>query len=133
MLHRSVDLWESITRRKQREGTCLEATRRREGSSDGWDNQLPTPQKIRDLQIKLYRKAKADRKWKAWSLYGEICRRDILEMALKQVIAKDGAPGNDGGEVRLFKYVPAKREKFLESLEAELRAKQYQASPVRRV
>ena len=133
VLHSSVDLWESITHRKQREGTCIEATRRREGSSDGWDNQLPTPQKIRELQIKLYRKAKADRKWKAWSLYGEICRRDILEMALEQVIANDGAPGIDGVDARLFKYVPNKREKFLESLEAELRAKQYQASPVRRV
>ncbi len=68
VLHSSVDLWASRTPRKPREGTCIEATRRGEGSSDGWEHQLPTPQKIRDLQIKLYRKAKADRKWKAWSL-----------------------------------------------------------------
>ncbi len=133
VLHSSVDLWESITHGEPREGTCIEATRRREGSSDGWTNQLPTPQKIRELQIKLYRKAKADRKWKAWSLYGELCRRDILEMALEQVIANDGAPGIDGVDVRLFKHAPHKREKFLESLEAELRAKQYRPSPVRRV
>jgi hypothetical protein len=39
-----------------------------------------TPEKVRKLQRTLYRKAKANKAWRAWSLYGDLCRRDVLDV-----------------------------------------------------
>ncbi len=55
---------------------------------------------VRKLQRTLYRQAKSKPKWKAWSLYGEVRRREVLEAALRQVIANGGAPGVDGMRVK---------------------------------
>lgn len=73
---------EQLRQSAGREGTCSDALKRSEGQGDG-PRGLQTPEKVRKLQIALYRKAKADPKWRFWSLYGEICRRDILEHALR--------------------------------------------------
>ncbi len=59
VLHSSVDLWESKTHGEPREGTCPNAQRRSEGCGDG-SRELTTPNKVRKLQITLYRKAKAE-------------------------------------------------------------------------
>ena len=42
---------------------------------------LATPEKIRTLQRKLYRKAKAAPAFRFYLLYDKICRADILEHA----------------------------------------------------
>jgi len=36
---------------------------------------IGTPDKVRELQIALYRKAKASPRHRFWSLYGELARR----------------------------------------------------------
>jgi len=51
---------------------------------------------VRKLQRTLYRQAKSKLQWKAWSLHGDVCRRDVLDAALRQVAANGGAPGVDG-------------------------------------
>lgn len=92
--------------------------------------ELPTPTKVQLLQRTLNRKAKENPRWRAWSLYGELCRRDVLETALKAVLANAGAAGVDGVTTEAVK---AARVAFLDGLQAELRNRSYRPSPVLRV
>ena len=131
--HSSVDTREKTTREERRSSTRLDADRSKEGPEDGGVMPLLTSIKVRQLQRTLYRKAKGNPKWRAWSLYGDMCRIDVLEEALRHIIANNGAPGVDGISVSQFKDSAELREKFLSDLQAELKAKTYQPSPVRRV
>jgi len=132
VLHSSVDLWESITHGEPREGTCPNAQKRSKGRGDGPQG-LRTPNKVRKLQITLYRKAKAEPKYRFWSLYGEVQRKDVLEAALEAVSENGGAPGVDGENVESISKTAEGQEKWIEALHLELKEKRYRASPVRRV
>jgi len=57
---------------------------------------LTTPSKIRELQIKLYRKAKNEPGFRFYQLYDKVYREDILHHAYQLVKANAGAPGVDG-------------------------------------
>jgi RNA-directed DNA polymerase len=92
--------------------------------------EIPTPTKVQSLQRTLYRKAKENRRWRAWSLYGDLCRRDVLETALKAVLRNAGASGLDGMTTA---EVKANSAAFLDDLQAELRDRSYRPGPVLRV
>ena len=139
VLHSSVDLLaldaglrEQLRQAARREGTCHHALKRSTGNGDG-PRGIKTPEKIRKLQIALYRKAKAEPTWRFWSLYGEICRRDILEHSLRLVARNGGAPGVDGQTIQSIVALSQTREPWLDALQREMQTKTYRPSPVRRV
>ena len=57
---------------------------------------LETPDKIRELQIKLYRKAKNEPGYRFYQLYDKMYREDVLLHAYVLAKANHGAPGVDG-------------------------------------
>ena len=92
---------------------------------------LTTPSKIRELQIKLYRKAKNEPGYRFYMLYDKIYREDILAHAYALARANQGAPGVDG---QTFERIEsAGVEEWLTGIRQELRNKTYQPQPVRRV
>ena len=92
---------------------------------------LETPEKIRNLQRKLYCKAKAEPAFRFYILYDKICRDDVLRHAYALACANAGAPGVDG---TTFEQIDASGvEAWLAGLREELVSKTYRADPVRRV
>jgi len=92
---------------------------------------LTTPERIRNLQRKLYSKAKAEPGFRFYQLYDKIWRADILAHAYALCRANDGAPGVDG---ETFAMIEAQgEEKWLTGLGQELAAKTYRPQAVRRV
>jgi RNA-directed DNA polymerase len=92
---------------------------------------LATPEKIRILQRKLYRKAKAEPAFRFYLLYDKICREDILRHAYALARENAGAAGVDG---MTFATIEASGvEAWLAGLREELVSKMYRPDPVRRV
>src|SRR5947207_1071813 len=92
---------------------------------------LVTPEKIRSLQRKLYRKAKAEPAFRFYVLYDKICREDILRHAYALARDNAGAAGVDG---MTFAQIEASGlEAWLAGLREELVSKTYRPDPVRRV
>ena len=92
---------------------------------------LTTPSNIRELQIKLHRKAKNEPGYRFYLLYDKICREDILSHAYKLARANKGAPGVDGQSFEDIESTGL--ETWLTGIREELRNKTYQPQPVRRV
>jgi len=92
---------------------------------------LETPEKIRTLQRKLYRKAKAEPAFRFYVLYDKICREDILRHAYGLARSNAGAPGVDG--VSFAQIEERGLEAWLAGLREDLVSKKYRPDPVRRV
>ena len=92
---------------------------------------LATPSKIRELQIKLYRKAKNEPEFRFYQLYDKVYRDDILNHAYALARANHGAPGVDGQSFEDIES--AGRVKWIDGLKEELRSQTYKPQPVRRV
>jgi group II intron reverse transcriptase/maturase len=104
--------------KKRRDGDCV---------------MLKTPEKIRDLQRKLYQKAKQQKGYRFYLLYDKVCRLDILTHAYILVIANKGAPGVDGVTFESVEETEGGDQGYLEVIAGELKGKEYKPQPVRRV
>jgi RNA-directed DNA polymerase len=94
---------------------------------------LKTPEKIRELQRKLYQKAKQEKEYRFYLLYDKVYRLDILSHAYNLVRANKGAPGIDGETFESIEEREGGVKGYLENIAGELKRKEYKPKPVRRV
>ena len=93
---------------------------------------LTTPETIRTLQRKLYRKAKQEPAFRFHALYDKVYRADILSHAYALVRAKKGNAGIDGVTFEAIEEQEGVTA-FIAELEEALRNKTYKPDPVKRV
>lgn len=93
---------------------------------------LTTPENIRTLQRKLYRKAKQEPACRFHALYDKVYRADILSHAYALVRANKGSAGVDGVTFEAIEEQVGVAA-FVAELEEALRNKTYQPDPVKRV
>ncbi len=93
---------------------------------------LTTPESIRTLQRKLYRKAKQEPACRFHALYDKVYRADILNHAYDLVRSNKGSAGIDGVS---FEDIEAKEGAvaFVAELAEALISKRYKPDPVKRV
>src|SRR5215469_2501682 len=82
---------------------------------------LVTPEKIRTLQRKLYRKAKMEPAFRFYVLYDKVCREDILRHAYGLSSGQCGCTGVD--EVSFAAIEASGLEAWLAALREELVSK----------
>lgn len=89
------------------------------------------PEKVRLWRATLSAKAKQQKRWRFYSLYGLISHPETLRAAWQQVRANAGAPGVD--RISFAQIETQGVELWLEQLGQELRDKTYRCQWVRRV
>lgn len=135
----SVDPEKSKHSGEPRGGARTHATKSNEGQGDGWAeganlfDQITTPPKVRKLQLALYRKAKAEPKHRFWSLYGELCRADVIELAMTAIARNGGSAGVDRETPEAYTRSEEAWSSWRDNLQRALQSKTYRPSPVRRV
>ncbi len=93
--------------------------------------ELTNIEKIRELQRKLYNKAKSNQKYRFYSLYDKTYRTDILAEAYRKAKANGGTSGIDG---ETFDSIESSGlNLYLDVLRKELKSNIYKPSPVKRV
>jgi RNA-directed DNA polymerase len=89
------------------------------------------PAKVSEWRAKLSAKAKQEKRYRFYSLYGLISHAETLKATWGQVRANGGAAGVDGISIAQIEHQGP--EPWLEALGQELREKTYRCEAVRRV
>jgi retron-type reverse transcriptase len=90
--------------------------------------ELSSTEKIQEFQRKLNEKAKADKKFRFYSLYDKTYRMGILEEAYSWAKSNSGSPGVDG---ETFIDIESKGiAEYLNELQMELKSEQYKPKTV---
>jgi RNA-directed DNA polymerase len=104
-----------------------------------WQSQCPQDirlapwPRLQKLRTTLGQKAKQEKRWRFYSLYGHVIHPETLAAAWAMVKFNGGACGIDGVTITSLTESPEKEANFLAELQRELQAKTYQAQGVRRV
>ena len=86
---------------------------------------------VEKLQTSLQAKAKAEPAFRFYALWDNIYRKDVLQDAYRRCRSNAGAPGVDR---ETFERIDDRgQERWLETLQQELRTKQYRPQPLLRV
>lgn len=86
---------------------------------------------LQELRRRIYRKAKAEKRWRFWGLYVHVVKAETLEAAYQEAKTNNGAPGLDGES---FESIEAKGVgEFLGQLRKELITGSYRPTKNRRV
>jgi RNA-directed DNA polymerase len=92
---------------------------------------LSTPESVQKLRAALHAKAKGSPRYRFYTVYDKVYRKDVLVFAYACSKANGGAPGVDG---QAFSDIERHgRARWLGELTAELRSKMYRPQAVRRV
>lgn len=91
------------------------------------------PPSVRELRQRLGQKAKQQKRFRFYSLYGLVSRSDVLEAAWAAVRRNDGAPGVDGVSIGQIAAKPESEAAFLCEIAQSLKEKTYRAQAVWRV
>lgn len=91
------------------------------------------PPSVQALRQKLGQKAKQQKRFRFYSLYGLVCRGDVLGAAWAAVRRNDGAPGVDGVSIEQIAATPQGEAAFLDEIQRSLVERTYQAKAVLRV
>ena len=95
------------------------------------DKARTTPDKVRELQRRLYVTAKSQPGRKFHALYDKVYRVDVLRRAWEHVRANRGAPGIDHTTIEDIEAQGV--EGFLDEIRQELKEGRYRPRPLRRV
>ncbi|OYV87019.1 MAG: group II intron reverse transcriptase/maturase [Ignavibacteriae bacterium 37-53-5] len=93
--------------------------------------ELTSTENLQELQRKLYEKAKAEPKFRFYSLYDKTYRADVLAEAYRKVKVNGGTSGIDGETCAMIEEQGL--EEYLAGLQLEMKEKRYKPQPVRRV
>jgi RNA-directed DNA polymerase len=91
------------------------------------------PASLSQLRQRLGQKAKQEPRYKFYSLYGLVMRRDTLEAAWAAVRRNHGAPGIDGVSIEMVEQTAGGVAGFLDEIEEALRKRSYKPGMVKRV
>jgi len=91
------------------------------------------PPSLQDLRQKLGQKAKQQKRYRFYSLYALVSRKDVLQAAWAGVRRNEGAPGVDGVSIEQIAATPEGEAAFLSEIERSLKEQTYRAQAVRRV
>jgi len=128
-------------------GSCIESASNRSAGADSLRKKRMTEEEITAIAAKhrmtrfpnlaltrerLSRKAKAEPKFRFYTLYGRVMDDETVRCAWERVKANGGAPGVDGQTFEDIERGEGGVEGFLAGIQRELKAKTYRASPTRR-
>ena len=91
------------------------------------------PPSVRELRQRLGQKAKQQKRFRFYSLYGLVCRREVLETAWAAVRRNAGAPGVDRVSIDQIAAKPESEAAFVDEIERSLKEKAYRAQAMLRV
>ena len=94
------------------------------------EENLITADKVRELQRKLYLRAKSQPNFRFYALYDKIYRMDVLEKAWQKVRANHGCAGVDG---KTIEEIEKGVEDCIKGIQEELKTGRYRPSPTKRV
>lgn len=91
------------------------------------------PASLSQLRQRLGQKAKQEPRFKFYSLYSLVMRRDTLEAAWAAVRENRGAPGIDGNSIEMVEQSAGGVAGFLDEIQEALRTRSYKPGMVKRV